>query len=312
MNHGFYRYALADLSKETQPAMPDTLGIEVTEPSIAARCGLGNIDPQHGSGTVSAVPAAIETCLDHPLPPAGTRLLTIRSDLDALGGMAVFLIRANGLALSDDMRDRIARIAEADRFESGNWPGPRPLPGSVKDVLADGNGEALAVLNACVFDRALTLEARVTAVARWLLEGHLPHGYRTQLRKRANTLLLSLTLGATRVETTAEGRIATVVSAEPGALRLGYRLAPVVIALNPTFRFASGAAGRKYTLARWAEGDADLDHAVALITELEPGWGGQRGIKGSPQMRPSEVTMQKVVEMVSLGLSHVEERELSA
>lgn len=302
MNRGFYRYALVDLSELDRQPMPDTLGIEVTEPSTASCCGLGNIDPQHGSGIVSAVPAAIEVCLDYPLPPEGTQLLTVRPDLDALGAMAVLLIRASGLSLHSQLRDRVARIAAADRFDYGPWPGPRALPRTVDEVLEDGNGEALAVLAACVFDATPSLGVRVAAVARWLMEGCLPQNYRTKLRRNANSLLLSLNLGATRVAPSAGGQIATVVSVEPGTLRLGYCLAPVVVALNPAFQFHFGEAGRKYTLARWAEGDADLDHAVALISKLESGWGGQRGIKGSSQRGPSRLPMERIVKAVAAVL----------
>lgn len=59
-----------------------TLGIEVTIPHLAERCGLGNIDPQH-SGTSSHT-AAILAALDVPLPPPGSTLVTIRPDLDSV------------------------------------------------------------------------------------------------------------------------------------------------------------------------------------------------------------------------------------
>lgn len=302
MNPRLYGYALANLSRPDQTFASKTLGIEVTEPLVAALCGLGNIDPQHGTNLSSTAPAAIEVCLHHPLPPEGSTLLTIRPDLDALGAMAVLLIRANGQPLGQDLRDRVTSIAAADRFDCGIWPGPRPLPCTVSEVLADGDGEELAVLNACAFDRTLTLEARVMALAQWMLNGCLPQGYREQLHRRAKALLQSLTVGTTRIEAVAGGRIATVLSMEPGALRLGYRLAPVVVALNPLHPFGDGVRGRKYTIARWADGDADLDHLVGRITGLEAGWGGQAGIKGSPQSGSSSLTLEVLVDLVAAGL----------
>lgn len=63
---------------------PMTLGIEVTVPALAARCGLRNIDPQHTGGDPQH--AAIEVCLEAPLPPDGATLVTIRPDLDSVGG----------------------------------------------------------------------------------------------------------------------------------------------------------------------------------------------------------------------------------
>ena len=68
---------------------PYTLGIKVTEPSLAARCGLGNIDSQHGPKAPSDAPTAIKAALDWPLPPASALLVTIRPDLDSLDVMAV-------------------------------------------------------------------------------------------------------------------------------------------------------------------------------------------------------------------------------
>ncbi len=43
------------------------LGIEVTVPALAARCSLGNIDPQHSGGDTSR--AAIEDAMRCELPP---------------------------------------------------------------------------------------------------------------------------------------------------------------------------------------------------------------------------------------------------
>jgi hypothetical protein len=71
-----------------------TLGIEVTDPALAPRCGLGNIDPQHvvGGGKSSAV----ERALEWPLPADGSNIVTIRLDKDSLSTMAVFLLGSEG------------------------------------------------------------------------------------------------------------------------------------------------------------------------------------------------------------------------
>ena len=72
---------------------PMTLGVEVTVPELARRCGLGNIDPQHGGGVGAgtADTAAIEACLTVTPPPAGATLVTVRPDLDAFGAMALLV-----------------------------------------------------------------------------------------------------------------------------------------------------------------------------------------------------------------------------
>lgn len=71
---------------------PDgVFGIEVTVPALAARCSLGNLDPQHGEqiGHQSAIEAAL-TC---ELPPDGTTIATIRADLDSIGAMVILVLR---------------------------------------------------------------------------------------------------------------------------------------------------------------------------------------------------------------------------
>ena len=72
----------------------NTLGIEVTTPAFASRCGLGNIDPQHsGNGESSAIEKALTF---DPLPPEGACLVTIRPDKDSFGAMAVLWLLSEG------------------------------------------------------------------------------------------------------------------------------------------------------------------------------------------------------------------------
>lgn len=283
-----------------------TLGIEVTDAMAVARCGLGVIDPQHGQGAGADELAAIEACLEVPLPPAGARLVTIRPDLDSVGAMAVLALRADGIAIDGVMRDRIRRIAAVDRFERGSWPGRRPLPESAEEILEDGIGVELSALAAAVADRAVPLAERVRTAQRWLVDGSVPEAYLLAATSRARALFRSLCLGATRVERWLGKRIGVVISLEPGALALAYRVAPVVVALNPAFCFRDGVLGAKYTLARWQVGYADLQLATDFLNRVEPGWGGQAGIKGSPLDRPSRLPLDMVVEAANLGLPRLQ------
>lgn len=290
-----YEFALLARADHRPGSDARLLGIEVTDPVLASACGLGNIDPQHAPDASTQAPAAIEACLDAPLPPPGSRLATIRPDLDALGAMALLCLRATGRPIRRDLLDRVARIAAVDRFDRGPWPGPRPLPRTVDDLAEDWPGADLARLGACARDPARPLVARVAAVLKWLESGILPEESRDNARTTWETLLRSLKLGTTRVELALRGRVGVVVSLHPAALSVGYRLAPIVVALNPAFEFPSGHAGRKFTIARWAERHGDLDRVVSRLSALEPGWGGQRGIKGSPQSRGSELSLCQVL-----------------
>lgn len=295
------------LLNPSAPPVPDPLmlGIEVTVPALAAACGLGNIDPQHTPGARADAPAAVEAALDWPLPPEGARLATIRPDLDALGAMAVLGLRAQGVAPAA-LQARARRIAAVDRHDRGPWPGPRPLPETLDDLLEDWPGRDLSLLAACMGDAALPMAARVAAMADWLLTGRAPESHAAAVQARWKGLAESLAMQTTLIECSPCGRFATVVSLQPGALALGYRLAPISVALNTAFGFPDGKRGRKYTLARWGEGDGDLDAIVRLVSQRESGWGGQRGIKGSPQSHPSALCLREIRALVRDGLNSSE------
>ena len=279
-----------------------TLGIEVTDGAAAMRCGLGVIDPQHGYGAGSDAPAAIEACMVAPLPPEGSRIVTIRPDLDSVGAMAMLNLRASGKDLGDTVLERVRRIAAMDRFDRGPWPGARPLPRTFDDLLSDGPGADLSALASAVVDRSMAVSERVVAVQHWLLTGEPPEWHAAASKAQAEALLRSLQIGSTRLETAANGRIGVVVSMEQGALALAYRLAPVIVALNPVFAFPDEIFGRKYTIAAWADAAADLGRSLECLSPLEPGWGGQARIKGSPQAAPSRLPLHKVIYCVEQSL----------
>ena len=282
-----------------------TLGIEVTVPELAHRCGLGNVDPQHGSGVGvgNAGAAAIEVCLTMAPPPAGATLVTVRPDLDAFGAMALLALRRAGRPPGPAMRARIERAARADRFDHGPWPGPRPLPATL-DALASATSHdpALVAVTGAMFDRERSARDRVGVAARWLEDGVEPPGYRERWNKRADVLLAGLAGGAVAVESAAEGRIAVTTSLIQGSLRLGYCLAPVVVAHDPGSPDAEPPAPRRIVIAQYAPGHVDLRAVRDALGTLEPGWGGSSTILGSPQGRSSGLALAKVVEVVAQRL----------
>jgi hypothetical protein len=283
-----------------------TLGVEVTMPALAIRCGLGNIDPQHSGG--ANPPAAIEACLDYQeLPPPGAYLVTIRPDLDALGGMAVLSLRSRAddrLQFGNAIQERVAAIARQDSFDFGPWPGPTRLPSTPLEYLEllEG-GSALAPLAACVADHQRGLAQRVALVERWLVSGEVPTAYRQEVEERAGALRNIIASGSVRIDTSAEGRVAVIEAAVEGALRLGYCLSPVGIALNPAFRFRGGPPHRKFTICQYAKGHIDLAAAAAELGVREPGWGGSAMIIGSPQGRESCLALAAVVAIVERHLT---------
>lgn len=97
-NYGVLRVDSGEEARQHNEKLlgPNTLGIEITRVDFAAKCGLGNIDPQHGGPNPNPDSSAILDSLSFPLPPKGTTLVTIRPDADAFGAMAVLTARFEG------------------------------------------------------------------------------------------------------------------------------------------------------------------------------------------------------------------------
>jgi hypothetical protein len=296
-----YRYAIVNVRKKNDEVLGErTLGIEVTVPEFAARCGLGNIDPQHIGG--DATRAAIEECLTVALPPEDAILVTVRSDLDALGGMAVLTIRAKGLELSPEALDRVRLIAEADKFAYGEWSGPRPLPkwdiDDYASALVDDLHSKLAAIGGAIVDYKLPVAERVALAERWILTGEEPTEYRRKYHEERKQIADAIAAGKIQVSTAADGKIAVVVSENRAGTSIGYCIAPIVVLLNPQFRFEGSEPHRKFTVCQFKEGYVDLRAVVSELNEREPGWGGSPTIIGSPQGSGSQLNMTDVLSVV--------------
>jgi hypothetical protein len=211
----------------------DCLGVEVTEPELAAKCVLGNIDPQHSESRCDL--SAIVAACDWHLPDDGATLVTIRLDADALGAMAVLQLRANGISLSDEAHERISLIDAADRFANGSWSGVRPLPTRLDelDEISPGPQSVGAIIRLAA-DREISLSGKIHAIADWILTGRVSEDARRNCSAAASALLTALSTGAVRVQDLIPGVLSYVAGSFPGALRLGYRRAPLVLAGPPS------------------------------------------------------------------------------
>lgn len=295
-------------------------GIEVTIPALANRC-VYNLDPQHGgeNSNLAAIEAAVTT---KAIPDEGITLATVRADLDSVGAMAIFYLRSLGqrqygsnewlylfgTAFLPDPKGTVKRIqlvAESDRFARGGWPGPRPLPtrgNPWPDVGSVEGTQSLAAIAAAVADFKVPLETRVDTMQKWLLTGEEPDQYKVQVEKERLDMINALETGQIKVETRAGGRIAVVESTHRAATSVGYSLAPVVVALNPAFRFAGGEPHRKFTISAFEQKYADIKGALTELAALEPGWGGSPTIGGSPQGVTSKLTIDQVVSVMEKHL----------
>jgi len=277
-------------------------GIEVTVPALAKRC-IANLDPQHSGGNVNR--AAIEDALTAELPAEGTTLATVRADLDAVGSMSVFNLRAKGESLEPAM-ERIALVAAADKFSRGGYSGPKSLPTRSnpwdESSATAESSRPLAAIAAAVMDFKVPLADRVSTMERWLLTGDEPEQYRTQFEKERLDMITAMETGQIKYETSSDGRIAVVESTHRAATSVGYSLAPVVIARNPAFKLGGGEAHVKFTICAFEPKFADIKSALAELATLEAGWGGSPTIGGSPQGVSSALTIDQVVAVVEKHL----------
>ena len=316
-----------------------TLGIEVTVDALAGQCGLGNIDPQHSGGNAEL--SAIESALTAELPAEGSTLVTVRADLDSVGAMAIFQMRADGIFswreedseawhgqydrpgeyytqedspymscdqnwLYRDEKKRLQQVAAADIFARGGYPGPQTPPTTANpwpEVGASASdSQSLAAIAAAVADFRVPLGDRVATMRKWLLTGEEPEAYRQQVEKERLALITALESGAIKHEVRANGRIAVVESTHRAATMVGYSLAPVVVARNPAFKQGAGEPYIKYTICAYEAKFADIKAALAELAELEAGWGGSPTIGGSPQGVSSILTTDQVAAIVKKHL----------
>lgn len=284
----------------SQPAF----GVEVTLPALAARCSLGNCDPQHLGGRPDS--AAIQDLAFAAMPPRGTMLATVRPDLDSLGGMAILELRSRGLWNSGSLEEnahaaeRVALIAQADTFTNGDWPGKKPLPTQDQPWAELGQAseiEALAAMAAFVGDHKVPLDKRVEGMCEFLLRGVEPKKYREQVERDRRALVSAIEQGDLRIESA--GQIALVTSTHVGGTALGYTQAPVVIIENPSFRFQGGEPHRKVTICQYRNGYVNLNGLANELSQREPGWGGSPTIIGSPQGTATTIGMHELAALAN-------------
>jgi len=277
-------------------------GIEVTVPALAKRCTF-NLDPQHTGGDANR--AAIEDALTTELPAEGSTLATVRADLDAVGTMAIFNLRAKGESLEPAI-DRINMIATADKFARGGYSGPKPLPTRSnpwdESSATAESSRPLAAIAAAIMDFKVPMSDRVSTMEQWLLTGDEPAQYRTQVEKERLDMITAMETGQIKSETCSDGRIAVVESTHRAATSVGYSLAPVVVALNPSFKQGPSEPYKKFTICAFEAKFADIKSALAELATLEAGWGGSPTIGGSPQGVSSNLTVFQVVEVVEKHL----------
>lgn len=261
---------------------PNTLGVEVTRATLAERCGLGNIDPQH---VVGGKGSAIEEALTFLLPPDDTRLVTIRLDKDAVGAMAVLELRRQG---KDGRIDKLLVnwVGVLDRMQY--------LDARVKypELAAMFTAEVTNAMNVIIKDERRLLPRKVREVGA-ILSGEMPQEEISRiaaLRERSVLHFNVETFGPNVGFTLAPGNY-------DHARNWGNPRFPVFVVHDPERHTESGGVQDRWTLVRQQgkfdrlQFEADINDAEALVRgvsleELRQQslvWGGNKNIVSSPQ-----------------------------
>ena len=278
---------------------PNTLGIEVTSIIHAKRCGLGNIDPQHTQGRSSS---AAEEAIMYHLPPRGSKLVTERSDKDALAAMAIITLRLQGQI---DRVDKIlvAMVGALDRHGAHEAITLYPeLFEMRQEVVAT---DALNIVAMVESERWPTLEKRVKDTMR-ILCGEMPSKEVRQIiamkDRRPHHFTAEQYDGITYVR--APGGYSK-------AREWAVRQFPVTVVEDPLTLHSNNAvnARRRVTLVRQSLAAFDRDLFEKLVNEAEAQarhttlnelerrnlkWGGPLNIVSSPQGSGRETVLPTV------------------
>lgn len=281
-----------------------TLGIEVTRSTLAERCGLGNIDPQHVIGGKSS---AIEDAMTFPLPADDSRLVTIRLDKDAVGAMALLELRRQGKEGKVD-KMLVHWIGVLDRMR---YPDARE---QYPELAAMFTGEITDAMNVIVKDDRRLLPRKVREIGS-ILCGEMPREEISKIaamRERNRTNFNVETFGSNVGFTFAPGKYEE-------ARNWGNPRFPVFVVHDPERRTESGGMQDRWTLVRQRgkfdrlqfDADINLAEATARGVKLEDlqkqslVWGGNENIVSSPQGNGFGTALSKV-QILALAQKHAD------
>lgn len=292
------------------------LGIEITISTLARKCSLGNID-HHDEFNYQA--AAIDLACEWPIagfPPLPTdfTIAILKPDCDSIGAAAVLSHRFDSIPNPDHYissldDERIRMISKTDRFQKSEIWDQQDVPTRKNPWPNSGSVESspkLAPVQAMCCDHAIPLLVRVGWMLNWLRRGNLfcmtgTKSYQERVEEERQLLISALESGHIRYHL--DSGIAIVETTHRAATMIGYCLAPVVIAINPEFRFRQDMEPvRKVTICAWSSRYADIPACLADLNIFEPGWGGAGNIGGSPQGVSCGLPTQIIIDAI---LNHI-------
>jgi hypothetical protein len=275
------------------------LGVEITDPDLASLCHL-SIDPQHTITQKSSI-TSIEYTFNYQedilkIIDSFEKLLlvTIKPDVDSIGTMAIITMLINKKFFVDgDIILRLKAIAKSDRHGRQNWRKRKEDYFRFDNYNVYGLPSGLAYMTS---DHKLSTKIKVDNMINYLIEGTFDG-----LEKYNDLVVKNLKKSnkSTVINVLIPKKLCFVTSHHRGAISVGYRHCPVVIAKNEKFIFGklpNKIIGTKWTIAQYDDGDyINMDELKNQLSKLEPGFGGSNIIIGSPQDRASILTDDIVI-----------------
>lgn len=276
------------------------IGLEVTIPNINKLLNF-NIDPQHGWNGKKDYARKI-TCLEKmmevlpylkPFQSKIVHLFFLKTDLDSISAAGILDIYLNtDLIFTPKMNERIKVIADYDRHG--------------RDTLFLTDQQSIRIprgLFMFISGWKNSLEQKVEAAKKWIINGTFDG--LSDFNRIANHNAREA-INFSKVQIIIPRKLVFVRSIKRGACGIGYKFAPIVIALNPSYRYGFGESrvyGKKWIIGQMNDKFINLTKLVRLIEKQERGWGGSSTIIGSPQDRPSKLTKNEVIDFVKNQVS---------
>lgn len=314
------------------PALVDQLAANI-DPQHGHHKGLPGWSPPDGE---SAAAYVLKWTLG--LPADQLKVFIEKPDLDSVCAAALLELERDGRHISSVAREKVAMIDEADRgglelipwkpgeafVDAGSHPDLRGMAYIVQDKLSIRVKVTLMRCWLSGLPSAIQAVKHAAGVAAIEMEDGRSHAKVCTYKAYCDPCSCGgmpgcgICAGSGRGPTRswsglageATGDIAVVrldnlgqTSRGRGACGIGYKLAPIVIAMCEDFA-GRGWTGRKFTVAahpgaRLAGYEMDFKAFLSEISKREPGWGGNitgpGGIVGSPMAGPSSLSLDIVL-----------------
>ena len=302
MNIHYHQLNVCELDKELEKIKSISggrnkilIGLEITIPEISKKLTY-NIDPQHHLKIWLDNKESNVTCLEkfrnflprvNEMTGKELHVFFLKPDLDSISAAAVLDIYLDNPTwiLQEDISERIQAIADYDkhgRICNKLLHSPKIPRGLFMYVAGWKNS---------IYDK-------ISITKTWILDGtfkDISKFNRIADRKFKQSLFNSKT------EIIIPKKLVFIKSINRGACGLGYRYAPVTVALNPSYRFGiddSRIYGKKWIIAQQSNGFINMSGILEELSKIEPGWGGSPSIIGSPQDRPSKILKDDIIDIV--------------